>query len=485
MSVYTPIEVGAKQPNNWLLFDRYAPVGGEIGAIPGNWSFGNSSNYVSPFTSWSQQIVNATYDLGPYARRVSDGASGRIIISTKSPSLGEIGFVQQCWYGFDDTPYNTDDGSATGNRYLSKTEWWEACVKTTVCLKDLTIEGHPSTSIEVAIKAPEIEFQSGTTPPSYLWSAGSNIDSTISQFASPVNYGSCGVGAIEGLPEGIFGDDAGIADDGTPSGSDGSDDGPFEDFNNAVKNIFNNVSNLAGLSTLNDALQNASSLYRKAFWDPHYRISQGKSTFETEPGFKENTEIIWRPTNKTQKRWLQQLQFETENDCGKFTLPTGNHNMVGTSIPDPSWFLTVFNRSNPDQYITRVGDELVFTETYGFTPSPNTQGIGDILSSLGVSQSASDSIRTWLDFSPFNVLGVLMPNIVNPGVVQSMAAAIKNRSGIPLNTVGGDYDVLRPATLSIRLSLKNIPPNTCDQYKVLCGEDICNLGSDDDKIIIC
>jgi hypothetical protein len=479
MAVYTPIEVGDKQPNQWLLFDRYAPVGGEIGAIPNNWSFGSSSNYVAPFTSWSQQIVNATYDLGPYARRVSDGASGRIIISTKSPSLGEIGFVQQCWYGFDDTPYNTDDGSATGNRYLSKTEWWEACVKTTVCLKDLTIEGHPSTAIEVAIKAPEIEFQSGTTPPSYLWSGSSATQSAIQQFASPVNYGSCGVGALDGLPEGIFGDDAGVADDGNPSGA---EDGPFAPFTNAFNDMLNAATgNMGGLGIAVDAIQNAVNLYTKAFYLPHKGVSLGVVDYNTGAGFDPDNPIIWRPSEMSQKRWLRYLDFDSEN-CNP-NLPSGNQTMPDGNV-DPSWFLTIFNRAYPNQRLTRIGDEFSMKETYGFTPSPGTDPIETILKPL-IGESASNSIRTFLDFSPLNVLFPLNIPLLNAGELETIAAQSKIRLGIPLNLIGGNFDIFKPTTLDIRFSLKNISPDICSQYATLCGEDICNLGPDDDKIVIC
>lgn len=151
MAVYSTIQVGDKQPGPFLGLNFYPPTNGNIGVDPNGWNYGDSSNYVSPFTSFSQDQVNKTNKLGPYARK-QNGVSGRIIISTKPPTAAEIGFVQQCWYGFDDTPYNTDNGTATGNRFSSKAEWWDKeVIKTQVCVNDLMTEGHPPILVDVAI----------------------------------------------------------------------------------------------------------------------------------------------------------------------------------------------------------------------------------------------------------------------------------------------------------------------------------------------
>lgn len=471
MAVYSPIQVGDKQPNPFLGLDRYAPVVGDIGGIPSDWSFGNSSNYVSPFTSWSQQIVNANNYLGPYARRVSDGKSGRIIVSTISPSLGEIGFVEQCWYGFDDTPYNTVDGTANGIRYQSKTDWWKSTTKTIVCLKDLMVEGHPSVAIEVAISSNNIG-----------WISGGNAKSAVDRLSSGSNYGSCGTNEITGLPEGIFGDDAGVADDGVPSGADGLGDGPLGDITDALENMWNNVSNASGAGIVADAFQNAVTLYLTAFYYPHYKIGYGNSSFETGKGFGNNSPIIWRPSEMSQKRWLKNLSFNA-NNCD-LNLPSSTPFMSNGYI-DPSWFLTIYNRAFPDLKLSIVGDEISMKESYGFTPSPNTQPLGDVLEYL-IGKSASDSIRVFLDFSPLNLLmGSNLP-FINSIDLNNLGAAIKVKQGLVPNTlVGGNLDAFKPTTLDIRFSLKNIPQEECANYLQLCNIDLCNLGPQDTKISIC
>jgi hypothetical protein len=187
MAVYSTIQVGDKQPNPFLGFDFYAPTNGNIGANPNSWSFGDSSNYVSPFVSWSQQIVNATNDLGPYARK-QNGISGRLIISTMSPTLGELGFVQQCWYGFDDTPYNTDNGTATGNRFSSKAEWWDKeVIKTKVCVNDLMTEGHPSILVDVAVGVVDKLDQD-------FWQPDLTVDNIFKKIGNLLSGGSENIG---------------------------------------------------------------------------------------------------------------------------------------------------------------------------------------------------------------------------------------------------------------------------------------------------
>jgi hypothetical protein len=474
MAVYSTIQVGDKQPSPFLGFNFYAPTNGNIGANPNSWSFGDSSNYVSPFTSWSQQIVNATYDLGPYARRVGDGKSGRIIISTISPKLGEIGFVEQCWYGFDDTPYNTIDGTAGGVRYQSKTDWWNSSVKITVCLPDLMLEGHPNTAVEVAVSS----NSSGG------WNPSTEFTNYVSSNSSLVSYGICGVGAVSGIGTTSLIEDAGIIDGGSgnPSGGDGlpgGTGGPSDRMQQGMSGFWSQAT--GPVVKIADAVQNAASLYMRAFYFPHLDVASGISNFENRQGFSTSNPIIWRPSNSAQKRWLSQLDPFVQGSCNAPFLPDWND---GTSYNnDPAWFLTIYNRAYPDLKLTRIGNEFSMRERYGFTPSPNTDALGDILTPI-IGKNASDSIRTFLDFSPLNIAMGVIPRFLNAQELDIIGRLIKNRYGEPENPIGGNFDVFRPTELDIRFSIDNLPDNICELYKLRCGEDICNKGNDE-TISIC
>ena len=89
----TSIEVGAAQS----FGASYAPRRTNMGTSTSNWTYGYGS-YPAPYRSFSQNLVNANWILGPYCRRL-DGVAGRLRISMQA-AFGEIGFVQQCWYDF-------------------------------------------------------------------------------------------------------------------------------------------------------------------------------------------------------------------------------------------------------------------------------------------------------------------------------------------------------------------------------------------------
>jgi len=122
-------------------------------------------------------------------------------------------------------------------------------------------------------------------------------------------------------------------------------------------------------------------------------------------------------------------------------------------------------------------------ERYGFTPSPNTDALGDILTPI-IGKNASDSIRTFLDFSPLNIAMGVIPRFLNAQELDIIGRLIKNRYGEPENPIGGNFDVFRPTELDIRFSIDNLPDNICELYKLRCGEDICNKGNDE-TISIC
>ena len=106
-------------------------------------TYGGAGNYPRPFTSYTQRIVEASNSLGPFARRVGGGASGRVITSIFDPSSGQLAFREQPWYGFND--------GNTG--YVSKAEWWDKSIKVYVQLRDVHVEGHPWDVFEVAFNS--------------------------------------------------------------------------------------------------------------------------------------------------------------------------------------------------------------------------------------------------------------------------------------------------------------------------------------------
>ena len=140
-AITTPYNVGTG-PMMFLSPD-YLPVLGNCGRNPTAWSYGGGGNYPRPFTSYTQRIVEASNSLGPFARRVGGGASGRVIISIFDPSSGQLAFREQPWYGFND--------GNTG--YVSKAEWWDKSIKVYVQLRDVHVEGHPWDVFEVAFES--------------------------------------------------------------------------------------------------------------------------------------------------------------------------------------------------------------------------------------------------------------------------------------------------------------------------------------------
>ena len=141
-AITTPYNVGTG-PMMFLSPD-YLPVLGNCGRNPTAWSYGGGGNYPRPFTSYTQRIVEASNSLGPFARRVGGGASGRVILSIFDPSSGQLAFREQPWYGFND--------GNTG--YVSKAEWWDKSIKVYVQLRDVHVEGHPWDVFEVAFNSP-------------------------------------------------------------------------------------------------------------------------------------------------------------------------------------------------------------------------------------------------------------------------------------------------------------------------------------------
>lgn len=140
MAALGPLDVG--QGPSIFLSPDHNPVGGRAG--PADWSYGGGGNYIRPFTSFSQRVVEANYSLGPFTMRLGGNITGRLCVSGQSESLGDLAHRDQDWW-------NQDDG-ATG--WPSKLEWWNSVVKTVILVRDINTVGHPWIHVEVAIFDP-------------------------------------------------------------------------------------------------------------------------------------------------------------------------------------------------------------------------------------------------------------------------------------------------------------------------------------------
>lgn len=144
----TCIQVGNAQPSPILGLPSYAPNVMEIATDTGSWLFGNSDGYPAPFNSFSQQIVNANNYLGPYGK--FGEISGRFIVIPSGAYSGELGFICQEWYDFNDGQYAKDNN---GDLYPTKARWWETCIKSKVSARLLFFASRPLVEVEVAIES--------------------------------------------------------------------------------------------------------------------------------------------------------------------------------------------------------------------------------------------------------------------------------------------------------------------------------------------
>ena len=139
MANYSVITNGTN--TNPFMGPNYAPQNGNAGTNPNNWGFGNSSNFVRPYQNFSWRLQTQTWALGAFCKAHDyidtidnvclDGAFGRLKISTKSPNLGELGFVTQHWYNWTDGPWGVL------NDYPTHKEWWDNCTTVTIAVPNL------------------------------------------------------------------------------------------------------------------------------------------------------------------------------------------------------------------------------------------------------------------------------------------------------------------------------------------------------------
>ncbi len=211
MSEYnSPIEYGLAQPAGF--FTKYPPIVGRINCNPADWGFGGINLYPRPFNSWYQQVNSGNNYLGPFARRMSDGKSGRIKMSMG----GEIGFVEQCWYDFPRGNFDTD---SNGQKYPENREFWAQADLCEVTVYNLMTTGPTWVDVEVAIS--NTRDDDGTSSDPYTWSNEAYgggffryIKAAVDIFSGsvhgmPGDTSTCGVGDVSGQTSGTLPADGG------------------------------------------------------------------------------------------------------------------------------------------------------------------------------------------------------------------------------------------------------------------------------------
>ena len=127
----------------------WAPCNGDIGTVMSNWLYGGGCAYPAPYRSFQQNLINGNNYLGPYCRRL-DGVAGRLKISL-SAQIGEVGFVQQCWYDYPRGVNDKVDGVLADTNQV----WWDTKVsrKYWVQVYNLNDDNAPLIWVQVAISA--------------------------------------------------------------------------------------------------------------------------------------------------------------------------------------------------------------------------------------------------------------------------------------------------------------------------------------------
>ena len=129
-------------------FTDNAPVNGNIDPLdvigsPPAISFGGAPTYPKPFTSYLQNVDDANFYLGPYAKVGT--IPGRLVVITDSPGFGEVGFWIQRWDTHNDGPV------IAANGYQTKNEWFNTCGKTLLKIRFLHLPDRPLVATLVAI----------------------------------------------------------------------------------------------------------------------------------------------------------------------------------------------------------------------------------------------------------------------------------------------------------------------------------------------
>jgi hypothetical protein len=527
MAVYSSFSVGAAQG---LFGTKYPPQYVDIGTSSGSWSFGILT-YPAPFRSFSQAIGDATNLLGPYCRQLG-GESGRLVISTlNDSSLGSLGYVQQCWYDFNDGPNATDP---SGNLYPSKANWWGSSKTYVINVLDLMTEGHPVIPVEVAISSSGSDGEDSWRPftPAY------NIFNGLSA-AFPLDLGNCGTGSKSGLPKYPFGD-IGWTIFGIPSSLISALTGPVEDALRALanaarsigvdndspvangnqyspSNLSTTISNLletkkqqaedfldklldylledngiVKFKTMTDiitAVDEAADLFINGYYFPN--LNYGKTLSNRfNRGESSLNPYNWRPSDEIQQLFAQYL-LNNVNGSPQSKFGFANGHLEGyvpettpinpnTGRDDMIWKLTLLNRgggktsTNPiggnGAYVDKNTNEFVIPETYGFGRGGSIETSDNILNKIQQTFGAqvANSMGTLLDMSPGN--SIFIVTILPIVELERLGRVNKESRGQAVNPVT-NLDGLNDTYFDLRISAENLKKGNPTVYNYLVNSN--------------
>jgi hypothetical protein len=501
-----PIEVGSAQVSTF--FPYYSPVTGSIGTDPGGWSF--RTGYVAPFRSFSQQLVNSTYNLGPYCRTTT-GLSGRIIISTIT---GNLGFVQQCWYDFPRGPLDTDGNVKFEENY----EWWNSCIKTRITVENLMENDNPPIVVEVAIS----NYGEGQPETIGIWPKVSLFFFRIVNLtAFAIFGGTCGVGAEDGYPQpdkngGLFEDISGLINgtigaignalgggEGGPlggilgglgSGHTAGPGGPggelesggdlgntllgwLSDHATKFSNFMDSLSDYAlSLASENEQTRNenlrqvagligsvpqAADLFINGWLIPNLNLASNPNAIGSL-----NNPYLWRPPEADQQRYIG--YFNTVMPLDNLNVPASTPTNQSTGQNDWGWFLTMLNRgSSLPPYVDPATNELAVPENYGFNRGGSiSASTDDFLNSVEskFGKQTADSLGTLLDMSPASP--VFIVTIVPITALETMARLIKVDRGESVNPVT-NLDAYQTTYFEMRISANSVKEGNPTLYNNL------------------
>ena len=513
MSFYnTPVPVGNHTISTF--FPSYAPVQGNIGTNPAGWTF--RTGYVAPFRSFDQQVVNSSWILGPYCRKL-DGTSGRVVIDQAS---GGVGFVQQCWYDYPRSPLEP---------YEENSEWWAKCGKVRITAKDQMVASNPNIIIEVAIS----NYQSGSInlfePPTYVglfffrWiklidhairggTCGTGTDSpedpnpgfpssTTMGKKSPgiwSDVGSLIGGALGGLKAALGGGSNGpvgtlIGD--VTSGANTGPGGPggelepanlnntllgwLGDSATALGDIINNLAGYtAGLASENQtkkdegakkvaailgAVPQAADLFINGWFVPNFNFINNPNA----NGSAANPHQ-WRPSNADQTRYASYLASSLGQNDGTYVngVPKTTPTNPDTGQPDWGWFLTMLNRGDTTApTVDTTTNEIVIKENYGFGRGGSIASTDTFLDSVEASfdKQTADSLGVLLDMSPAN--SVFIATVLPIVVLETVAQSIKINKGETLGAT--NLDAYQDTKFELRISAANLKEGNPALYNLL------------------
>jgi hypothetical protein len=525
----SPIQVGAAQPSPILPLTKYAPVTGNVGSNKNNWQFGGINSYPSPFRSFYQQTQTSMYSLGPYCRKVSDGASGRLKMSLM---LGEIGFVQQCWYSFPRGAFDTD---SNGDQYDANNVWWSGVNTTFAQVRDLMTSGAPLIWVEVAtggytendpntwsFLAPLSGAVANHVHAAWNLVGGQSVASQI--FGGDV--GNCGVGSTNGTPDPntdgggwvpdlsflnngswggmdwILGEAANASGVGfnSLSASDQADIG--SDLNDTNRSNFFDTAlatHKAQLKAFLDELKDdiygdgtalgeaarlvkikqllellaaapmAANLMIQAWWLPNLR-KYGSNQFNLPDGTSSNP-YKWRPPQNVQERWASYFNTTSTGAPNgsdfKAYIPSSTPYKSGTNESDWGWFLTLLNRGDTTSvpFVDPATNEFVFNENYGFGRGGSVSSTDPFINFVQAKTNQQTADSMGVLMDMMPATPFFIATVVPIALLEANAKMIKKKKGDPIGAT--NLDAYDTTTFQIRISANNMKKGNPTMYNYL------------------